>query len=216
MSEKLTAKEAAFVREYPIDFNATAAAKRAGYSAKTAYQIGHALLRKAHVRAAVDAAIEQISARATLSADQVLQRLSAIAVADANEISQFRRCACDHCWGGEPEEREQLEGQAHGGALKRTRKAAEEVNPKDPDPDCNECGGDGVGRAYFADTRKLAGSARALFAGVKVTRDGVELKTHDQVAALVQLGRYHKLWTDKSEVAASGLEALLDAVASRG
>ncbi len=33
----LTAKRKAFVREYPIDLNATKAAIRAGFSEKTAY-----------------------------------------------------------------------------------------------------------------------------------------------------------------------------------
>ncbi|MCI5929036.1 MAG: terminase small subunit [Pseudoflavonifractor capillosus] len=40
----LTAKQAAFVREYLIDLNATQAAIRAGYSAKTANVIACELL----------------------------------------------------------------------------------------------------------------------------------------------------------------------------
>lgn len=45
-SAKLTDKQLAFIGEYMIDFNATKAAIRAGYSAKTANRIGPELLGK--------------------------------------------------------------------------------------------------------------------------------------------------------------------------
>ena len=41
---KLTAKQEAFIQEYVIDKNATQAAIRAGYSQKTAGQIGDELI----------------------------------------------------------------------------------------------------------------------------------------------------------------------------
>jgi phage terminase small subunit len=43
-----------FVTEYLVDFNATQAAKRAGYSEKTAYAKGHELLKNVEVKTAVD------------------------------------------------------------------------------------------------------------------------------------------------------------------
>lgn len=48
-TKQLNPKQEAFVREYLIDFNATEAAKRAGYSAKTAYSTGHELLKKPEI-----------------------------------------------------------------------------------------------------------------------------------------------------------------------
>ena len=45
-SKRLTLKEERFCREYLLDFNATQAAIRAGYSIKTAYSIGQRLLKK--------------------------------------------------------------------------------------------------------------------------------------------------------------------------
>lgn len=51
----LTPKQQRFVEEYLVDLNATAAAKRAGYSARTAEWIGPQLLGKTHVAAAVTA-----------------------------------------------------------------------------------------------------------------------------------------------------------------
>ncbi len=48
----LTPKQARFVEEYFVDLNATQAAIRAGYSAKTAYSQGERLLRNVEVAAA--------------------------------------------------------------------------------------------------------------------------------------------------------------------
>ena len=45
----MTTKQARFVEEYLIDFNATQAAIRAGYSAKTAHEIGRQNLRKLEI-----------------------------------------------------------------------------------------------------------------------------------------------------------------------
>lgn len=50
----LTPKQRRFVDEYMIDLNATAAAKRAGYSARTAEWQGPQLLGKTHVAEARD------------------------------------------------------------------------------------------------------------------------------------------------------------------
>lgn len=49
----LTGKQAAFVREYVVDHNATQAAIRAGYSEKTSYSIGSENLRKPEIARAI-------------------------------------------------------------------------------------------------------------------------------------------------------------------
>lgn len=49
----MTPKQERFVAEYLIDLNATQAAIRAGYSEKTAYSIGHELLKKPEVASLV-------------------------------------------------------------------------------------------------------------------------------------------------------------------
>jgi hypothetical protein len=60
----LNAKRAAFVREYLKDLNATQAAKRCGYSAKTARAQGSRLLTDADVCAAVAKGQQHIEGRA--------------------------------------------------------------------------------------------------------------------------------------------------------
>lgn len=71
----LTAKQARFVEEYLIDLNATQAAIRAGYSEKTAEQLGYQLLQKTSVLEAVEEAKNQVSKRTELTVDMVVQGL---------------------------------------------------------------------------------------------------------------------------------------------
>lgn len=59
--KKLTAKQQRFVEEYLVDLNAAAAAIRAGYSAKTAKQIGQENLTKPAVEQAVREAMNERS-----------------------------------------------------------------------------------------------------------------------------------------------------------
>ncbi len=47
---KLTPKQKRFCEEYVVDFNATQAAIRAGYSKKSAYSIGPENLKKPKIR----------------------------------------------------------------------------------------------------------------------------------------------------------------------
>jgi len=63
----MTPKQAAFVDEYLIDLNATQAAIRAGYSAKTARQIGEENLSKPDISAAVAAGIDARSKRTQIT-----------------------------------------------------------------------------------------------------------------------------------------------------
>jgi len=75
MGEKLTAKQKAFVQEYLVDLNATQAAIRAGYSAKTAGSIGQRLLTKVEIQAELAAAMAARGERTEITADYVLRRL---------------------------------------------------------------------------------------------------------------------------------------------
>lgn len=78
----LTAKQQAFVREYLVDLNATQAAIRAGYSAKTAGQIGGENLEKPEIAAAIQAAMDARAERTEITADYVLQSI----------VSTMERC----------------------------------------------------------------------------------------------------------------------------
>jgi phage terminase small subunit len=75
----LTPKQDMFVREYLIDLNATQAAIRAGYSAKTAAQIGEENLRKPDIAKAIQAGMDQRSQRTNITAEEVLANIKRIA-----------------------------------------------------------------------------------------------------------------------------------------
>jgi phage terminase small subunit len=83
---KLPPKQAEFVKQYLVDLNASAAAMRAGYSAKTADQIAYQLLQKTSVREAIQAAMEERSRRTEITADRVLQELARMAFFDARRL----------------------------------------------------------------------------------------------------------------------------------
>lgn len=85
MSE-LTPKQQRFVDEYMKDLNATQAAIRAGYSARTAEWQGPQLLGKPHVAKAVQDAKAQRSERTKIDADWVLRRLADQADADMSDL----------------------------------------------------------------------------------------------------------------------------------
>ncbi|WP_213469940.1 terminase small subunit, partial [Paenibacillus dendritiformis] len=81
----LTAKQKAFVQEYLIDLNATQAAIRAGYSAKTARKIGQENLTKPDIQKAIQEAMDARAKRTEITADRVLQELAKIGFANITD-----------------------------------------------------------------------------------------------------------------------------------
>ena len=75
----MTAKQKRFVDEYLIDLNATQAAIRAGYSAKTADRIGPELLGKTCVSEAISNAMAERSRRTGVNQDRIVLELAKIA-----------------------------------------------------------------------------------------------------------------------------------------
>jgi len=74
----LTPKQARFVEEYLIDLNATQAAIRAGYSIRTAEQLGFQLLQKTSVKEQIQAAMDKRSAVVGLTAADVLRDIDLV------------------------------------------------------------------------------------------------------------------------------------------
>lgn len=88
----MTPKQEAFVREYLLDSNATQAAIRAGYSARTAEQQGPRLLGNVEVAAAIAEHRRRIAARADFTVDAHMDKLAEIRDAAARE-GQFSAAA---------------------------------------------------------------------------------------------------------------------------
>ena len=74
-TDGLTAKQAQFCEEYAIDLNATAAARRAGYSEKTSHVQGPRLLANVRVAARIDQLQIEATKRNEITVDRVLQML---------------------------------------------------------------------------------------------------------------------------------------------
>ena len=75
----LTPKQARFVEEYLIDLNATQAAVRAGYSKRTAGQIGEQNLKKLEIAEAISAAMQARSERTEITQDRVIEEYAKLA-----------------------------------------------------------------------------------------------------------------------------------------
>lgn len=79
-------KQRRFVEEYLVDLNATQAAIRAGYSEKSAAEIGRQNLIKLEISEAVAQAQAERSKRTAITADRVLQELAAIGFSDPRAV----------------------------------------------------------------------------------------------------------------------------------
>ena len=86
MAAKLTDKQRTFVAEYLVDLNATQAAIRAGYSAKTANEQGARLLTNVSVAAAIAEAQAERAQRTEISQDRILDELASIAFGDLRDV----------------------------------------------------------------------------------------------------------------------------------
>lgn len=83
---KLTERQKRFVEEYLIDLNATQAAIRAGYSAKTAEQTASRMLSFVKVEQAIAEALAERSKRTGINQDRVVQELAKIAFVRMTDI----------------------------------------------------------------------------------------------------------------------------------
>lgn len=80
--KSLTPKQQRFVHEFMVDLNATAAAKRAGYSERTARVIGHENLTKPDIVDAITDARRRLAEKSEVSVEWVLAELMKIAEAN--------------------------------------------------------------------------------------------------------------------------------------
>lgn len=85
----LTPKQAKFIEEYLIDLNGAAAARRAGYSEKTAHEQASRLLANAKIQAVLAIAQEARSARTQVTQDRVLMELARLGFSDLSKLGKW-------------------------------------------------------------------------------------------------------------------------------
>ncbi len=85
----LTQRQKRFVAEYMIDFNATQAAIRAGYSKAAAHVLGNEALKEPRIAEAVRKAADAINKRSEASAEKVIRELSKIAFSNVKDVLRW-------------------------------------------------------------------------------------------------------------------------------
>jgi len=144
----MNAKQRVFVEHYLRCWNASEAARMAGYSEKTAGQIGHELLKKPEIEFAITARLTDLQ----MGANEVLVRLSQQARADMLDFIDINGRV----------DREKARIELRGPLIKK----------------------------YKTRERKLADATVEFY---------TEIELHDAQAALVQLGKHHRLFAEKFE-----------------
>ena len=211
-----------FVKEYLVDLNGRQAAIRVGYSPQSARTQAADLLATPEVQAAVAKAMEERSERTGITQDKVLERWWAVATADARELTELHHVCCRYCWGFEhhyqwtpqglrtalDDRQYQINACSDEAAKKKVRaidqKGGTGYDPrKDPNPECPECFGAGVEHVVAKDTRDLSPAARLLYAGVKTTQHGLEVKSHSQGDALVNVAKHIGMLAQRFKVGAT-------------
>ena len=105
----MTPKQKRFCDEYLIDCNATQAAIRAGYSEKTAKQIGTENLSKPDLRAYIDERLAEVQSKKIASAEEVMQYLTSV-LRGESKSSVLSLCGdgCQEVIEKAPDEKEKL------------------------------------------------------------------------------------------------------------
>ncbi|MCT4374251.1 terminase small subunit [Limosilactobacillus fermentum] len=85
ITQRLTQKQQRFVDEYIISGNATQAAIKAGYSKKTAKQMGTENLAKPIIKAELDRRNAEIQSAKTMDMQEVMERLAAMGRGETTE-----------------------------------------------------------------------------------------------------------------------------------
>lgn len=221
---RLTVKQQRFVDEYLVDCNATQAAIRAGYSKATANEQAGRLLVNVSVQAAISIARKEQQQRTQISADRVVTEAWNIMTADAAELVEVKVGCCRHCHGeGHKWQRTVSEMNFDVEQWVASGKDIEEFEHqggigytplKPPHATCPECFGDGQSRVVIRDTRSLGAAAKALYAGAKYGKHGIEIQMHDKGAAMEKLFKHLGLYERDNEQKIDPLAAILGRIAS--
>jgi hypothetical protein len=202
--------------------SATLAYARAfGRRGQAARQAAARLMKDSRIRDRIRMA--QAARRVTLKLEgaNIVKELAAVISADPRELTEYRRGACRYCYGQgfkfqrTPAEYErELEDYLNQQKALALAKVADVdtlglrfpvkggigFNPnREPHKECPECHGHGVGYTYAKDSRALSPAAARLYAGVKETKDGLEIKYRNVDKSIELAMRHLGLLDDKGK-----------------
>ncbi|MCU7372842.1 terminase small subunit [Paucibacter sp. O1-1] len=234
-TQSITPKVERFILEYLIDPNGSQAYKLShpGVTDQTARVEAARLLANPRVRARLAEERQKSADKLEITREKLLKRLWAIFSADPRELMEFRVTCCRHCFGvGHAyqwvDEAEFADACAR--AEHEFEKALKARKPGDPPPrptmlsdaggygfdptlspvdECERCAGQGVGRTVIKDTRFLSPQAAALFAGVKETKEGLQILTHSPLDAAEKLAKHLGFYEQDNEQKGKGVGQML-------
>ena len=189
----LSEKQGIFAENVAAGKKLVEAYRIAGYEGEghTAHSNASRMLRNARVFRAVSFLRDKRQQRLSITEDEIIHQLSAIASANPNELVQYRRVNCRHCWGERHLYQWRDIEEFDKAAEKASNDGKEEpeygglgfVESGFPNEDCPKCNGEGETQLFVADTTQLEGEARWLYAGIKQTQNGLEVRMANQEAA---------------------------------
>lgn len=176
------------------------------------------MLKSVKVQQEIQRRTAKIKQKLNIAAEDVIELIWNQATANPNDLIEYRRGACRYCYGDNhlyqrtPAEYERDLERYLADNKRQARKGEADPDPcgaffpmmggvgftpkRDPHPECPECFGEGVGYSFAKDTRKVPANVLALYAGVKETKDGLEIKMHPQHAARELIGRHKGIFAD--------------------
>ncbi len=186
------------------------------------------LMASPKIRAILQGATEQAVQAVVFDRVEVMRQLVDLANADPTAVVMHRRICCRHChgithkyqWRNHEEYWEAVAAAMQRNAMRDKRRAKvrnpDDIEPDEdlpndeggygwrrpakPHPDCPECFGEGEADVFIPDFDTLSPRDRRLIAGVKQTKDGMEVKMRDQDGALTTIAQILKMLVNKSEV----------------
>lgn len=196
----LTEKQRNFVELWLVHRNAAYAYEKAYDASRmnpaSVYIQAHRLLRHPKIAPIIEARLaalgETMEEETGFSVQAAWREFMALATANPDEVTGVRVGACRYCHG--VAHQYQWTPAEFAEATRKAERAETELpDPQGgldfdrtalPDPACPECRGEGQLRQVPVDTSKLSPGGRALFAGVKPTANGLEIKLRDRDKAL--------------------------------
>lgn len=171
------------------------------------------LMADPRVKALVEARKAERLEQLGMTSGEILKELRAVVTADPRELMEYRRGACRYCHGaGHLYQRTPAEyrrdlaehmrkmGESDPLGLKFDVQGGVGYNRTvAAHPDCPECFGEGEGYSYPKDSRTLSPAAARLFAGVKQTKDGIEIKSRATDKSVELLMRHGGMLADKDK-----------------
>lgn len=167
------------------------------------------LMKEATVIALIEKIRQPAQERVITKAADVMEEMLRIHSVDTTEIVKYRRLCCRFCHGEDHKyqwkhplefaEAMEVFERLSTGRSKAAMRQRESGRPTDeggygfrgnaaPAADCPNCYGEGTPDVYIADFRTLTPIQRKAIAGVKQTKDGIEIKFRDQDGSLKNAG----------------------------